>query len=479
MTRLIGPDELADVVAPITVGLLAGPIAGRGAELLRRIRGLDLVDLVSAEPGFTGSAGQVLRVVAVADRRCVLRIVGLGEEPTTADLRRAAMRCPADPASVSLLALESPDAAAVGPVLEGHVLGGWRYAEEADPDLTLVVDDPAGSAEAAARADRIAVATNWVRRLVEMPPNLLTPEEFAARIRRFAAEQAPGLVEVAEWDAAVLAERGFGGTLGVAAAQPSGARVVELRAAGAAGAPRTALAGKGITFDAGGIDLKRDPAEIAWMKSDMAAAAAVAAAVVTAAALGSARSIHAVLPITENMPGSRAQRPGDVVRHPDGRRTEVVDTDSEGRLVLADAIAWLAATDADEIVDVGTLTDSGALGTGYWGCWSTSADLAGALVAAGERSGDRGWLLPLHDAYADLLESRVADAANAPLDAADTGVVAATFLRPFAADVPWAHIDNGSGAWLERPSGEWPAGPTGTPVRALIEYLTSSISSVY
>lgn len=478
MTRLIGPDELADVVAPITVGLLAGPIAGRGAELLQRVRGLDIVDLASAEPGFTGSAGQVLRLVAAADRPCVLRIVGLGEEPSTADLRRAAMRCPADATSVSLLALESPDAAAVGSVVEGHLLGGWRYAEEAGPDLALVVDDPA-AAEAAARADRIAVATNWVRRLVEMPPNLLTPEEFAARIRRFAAEQAPGLVEFAEWDARALAERGFGGTLGVAAAQPSGARVVELRAAGAPGAPRTALAGKGITFDAGGIDLKRDPTEIAWMKSDMAAAAAVAAAVVTAAALGSTRSIHAVLPITENMPGSRAQRPGDVVTHPDGRRTEVVDTDSEGRLVLADAIAWLAATGPDEIVDVGTLTDSGALGTGYWGCWSTSAELAGALVAAGERSGDPGWLLPLHDAYAELLESRVADAANAPSDAPDTGVVAATFLRPFAADVPWAHIDNGSGAWLERPSGEWPAGPTGTPVRALIEYLTSSINSVY
>jgi leucyl aminopeptidase len=249
--------------------------------------------------------------------------------------------------------------------------------------------------------------------------------------------------------------------------------VVELVVAGTG--PVTALAGKGITFDSGGINLKRDPGEIAWMKSDMAAAAAVAAAVVVASALGSPRSLHAVLPITENMPGSRAQRPGDVVTHPGARTTEVSDTDSEGRLVLADALAWLAATSPAELIDVGTLTDSGALGTAFWGCWSNSDALAGSLVAAGDRSGDRGWRLPLHDSYFALLESRVADLRNAPTDAPDTGVVAATYLGSFVGAVPWAHIDNGSGAWLEREAGGWPDGPTGTPTRALIEYLVSPL----
>jgi leucyl aminopeptidase len=207
------------------------------------------------------------------------------------------------------------------------------------------------------------------------------------------------------------------------------------------------------------------------MKSDMAAAASVAAAVIAAAALGRTAPVVAILPVAENMPGGSALRPGDVVSHPGGRTTEVLDTDCEGRLVLADALGWLAQQRPQHIVDVGTLTDSGAVGTAFWGCWATSDEVGTALVNAGSRVFDPGWALPLHPTYVALLPSRVADIANASPDAPDSGQLAATYLRTFVGDVPWVHVDNGSSAWLERDSYPWPAGPTGTPVRALVEFL--------
>jgi leucyl aminopeptidase len=320
------------------------------------------------------------------------------------------------------------------------------------------------------RAVIVAGVTNWVRQLVEMPPNELGPEEFAEAIVALATEVAPGAVSVHVSDRAELVERGFGGTLGVGAGSARPPRVLELEVGPRAG-DVLGITGKGITFDAGGINLKRSASELAWMKSDMAAAAAVAGAVIAAAALGTARSLHAVLPIAENLPGGSAQRPGDVVTHPGGRTTEVTDTDSEGRLVLADAIAWLTLCGVTAIVDVGTLTDSGAVGVEYWGCWTTSPALASELISAGVAAGDPGWRLPLHESYEDLIASRVADSANSPLDVPDIGQLAATYLRPFAGDVPWVHIDNGSGAWLERDTRTLPAGATGTPTRALIQFL--------
>jgi leucyl aminopeptidase len=467
VAELISTLEIATSPGELVVGLFDGPTAGRGAEAVMASLGIDILRIAGTDPAFTGAEGQLLTVVTLGVAPIGFRLVGLGapESISTPVLRRAAMRAGAPTATVSLLALESPNDDVAAAVVEGHRLGGWRYGATTDGQLAVVGEGDT------ARAERVARATNWVRELVEMPPNLLTPAVFAERIRSFAVQEAPGLITVTNWDVALLAERGFGGTLGVGSAERDSTLAVELRYTAEQHTSTTAIAGKGITFDSGGINLKRDPSEIAWMKSDMAAAAAVAAAVITAAATGSRRSLHALLPITQNMPGSRAQRPGDVVTHPDGRTTEVTDTDSEGRLVLADALAWLAATHPDELIDVGTLTDSGSLGTEFWGCWSTSAALADALVAAGERSGDRGWRLPLHDGYAALLASRVADLANAPTDAPDTGVVAASYLRSFVGDVPWAHIDNGSGAWLEHDAPPWPEGPTGTPARALIEFL--------
>ncbi|WP_025155780.1 leucyl aminopeptidase family protein [Leifsonia aquatica] len=531
---LAGANELASVVADrpgstLVVGLRrhdGGLRSGPGAVAASRLLGVDLVALASAAlpptalaaadptadrspfatavlvlPGAGGSpagspGGGARRVVVCAlgdgagpdgqapDGQAPDGQAPDGQAPDAETVFGAALATArtAGGAIVSLLGLDLPDAAAIGLAAQGHRAGLWRYrpaevaadgAGPSTPELVVVTDQEGARRPAVAaaleRARIVADAVDWVRTVVETPPNLLGPRAFADAITAFAAGTAGDAVAVEVWDAAGLADRGFGGTLGVGAGSARPPLAVELRVAGTG--PTTALAGKGITFDSGGVNLKRDPGEIAWMKSDMAAAASVAAAVIAAAALGAAGPLHAVLPIAENMPGGGAQRPGDVVRHPGGRTTEVVDTDSEGRLVLADALAWLARDRPARLIDVGTLTDSGAVGTAFWGCWGTSSALADALIAAGRAAADPGWLLPLHPSYTDLLSSRVADIANCAVDVPDTGQLAATYLRTFIGDVPWVHIDNGSSAWLERDAAPWPAGPTAAPLRAVIELL--------
>lgn len=467
-------------------------VAGPGSAVAEKVLGASVVTIAGAALPATGrpletATVAVPRGAGAADGREVrpgglvrrVVIVDLGELPDGAApepgiIFGAALASSRGLAGdvVSLLALETADETGAGLVAEGHAAGRWRYSRSAarDEGEIIVATEVEVSDDLLLRARLASGAVAWVRSVVEAPPNQLGPQEFADAVVAYSDRVAGGAVTVDIWDAAALAARGFGGTLGVGAGSARPPLVVELRTDGVG--PVTALAGKGITFDSGGLNLKRDPGEIAWMKADMAAAAAVAAAVITSAALGRAGALHAVLPVAENMPGGGAQRPGDVVQHPDGRTTEVVDTDSEGRLVLADALAWLAAERPARLIDVGTLTDSGAVGTAFWGCWGTSEVLARELLTAGRAVADPGWLLPLHDSYSVLLESRVADVANCSAAAPDTGQLAATYLRTFTADVPWLHIDNGSSAWLERDTPSWPAGPTATPVRALIEMLS-------
>lgn len=479
----------------VVVGVFTGEhgaVAGRGGELLSAALGIDAVAPLAAGSDFTGAEGQLARVVVVADGdvRATLIGVGLGSEAAlTPDvLRAAAMRSAASArgaALTSTLALEGADAlASIRAVVEGVGLGDYRYshaASQAVPEtaeLRLLVAETVvpDAVSATIRLGAVAAeSANWVRQLVEMPGSSLGPAEFAAAIVARANELAPDAIEVSVWSTAEMAERGFGATLAVGAGSARRPCVVEMRSR-ADGTP-IALAGKGITFDAGGINIKQDGSELAWMKSDMAAAAAVAAAVIAAASLGVPTPVHVILPIAENMPGGNAVRPGDVVIHPGGRSTEVTDTDCEGRLVLADAIAWLAATRPRAIVDVGTLTNSGDVGTALWGCWTNTPALGRELVEAGLSSGDPGWVLPLVASYRSLLESPVADSANAAGDAPDSGQLAATYLEPFAAGVPWLHLDNGSGAYLERDAAEWPKGATGTPTRALIDYLRGAVVS--
>lgn len=207
------------------------------------------------------------------------------------------------------------------------------------------------------------------------------------------------------------------------------------------------------------------------MRSDMAGGAAVAAAVIAAARLGLPVPAVAVVPLAENMPGGGALRPGDVLTHRGGRTSEVVDTDCEGRLVIADALGYLAEREPAAMLDVATLTDAAGLGPALWAALGTDQALVAEMLAAGEAAGEPGWPLPLPAAYRDLLASPAADLRNTPAQGPDSTVMAAMFLREFAGSTPWVHIDNGSTAWLEYDTGLWPEGATGSPARALLRFL--------
>lgn len=456
-------------------GVSAGPLARHGEEPLR------------IRPGHPAGPGEIGTVLASPAGPEVVT-VGLGERAgvTVDRLRTAAMalgsRARGYRSVATTLALVGADrAAALAAVVEGFQLGAYRYRDGPDGagkppgGLTVYVGtDPAepGLLEALAVAIRAGEAVRWVRSMVDTPPTQLTPAIFAGHIDTMAAAAGVGC-EV--WSLEQARRAGFGGTAGVGGGSANPPVVVRLTYPGDGRPAALGLAGKGITFDAGGINLKRDPDEISWMKSDMAGAAAVAAAVCAAAGLGSAQPVVAVLPLAENLPGRGALLPGDVVTHPDGTHTEVLDTDNEGRLVLADAIAYLASQQVSAIIDVGTLTDGGAVGHLLWGCWGTSSPLVDRLLAAGARVGDAGWALPLRVEYRALFDSVVADRANRARDVPDSGTMAATFLRDFPGSTAWAHVDNGSTAYLDADLPPWPHGPTGSPTRALLELLLEGL----
>lgn len=423
--------------------------------------------LLAKDKAFTGEAGQVSALL-ISENLPATLAVGLGQrDKFDADtLRRAAMAAAqaSGGRGAVVFALDISDDMAVRAVTEGFLLGRYDYAKNDDASLTVLARSPDERAFAIGRA--AASRANWVRRLVETPPNALPPRAFADIL---VAEAAKLGIAAEIWDDAALSARGFGALQAVGSGSKNAPLAVRLE--NGSGAKRLGLAGKGMTFDSGGINLKRKLTEIAWMKADMAAAAAVAGAIFAAAELGADPEILAILPIAENMPSGSAVRPGDVVAHPDGRRTEITDTDCEGRLILADAIAFLAKSNVEAIIDVGTLTDGGGVGTALWGCWTNEASLAKTMTEAGNLAGEPGWHLPLRAEYERLLASKVADIANYSLDAGDSGQLAATYLRSFAGPKPWLHIDIGGCAYLEQASAPWPQGATGAPLRALLQLL--------
>jgi leucyl aminopeptidase len=242
---------------------------------------------------------------------------------------------------------------------------------------------------------------------------------------------------------------------------------------GARKAPHVVLVGKGITFDTGGLNIKPGESMIN-MKRDMTGAAVVLAVMAALADVGCAIRVTGLLCIAENSIGGAAMRPGDVLRHYGGRTTEVVNTDAEGRLVLADGLAWATdKLDPDVLVDVATLTGGikVALGLETGGLFASDDGLAAALVRAGRDAGEPLWRMPLADEYAEKLSSKVADAINAPLMA--QAITAALFLRPFTAGLPWAHLDLASVGDALEERFEWTTGPTGFGARLLLRWLGS------
>ena len=328
--------------------------------------------------------------------------------------------------------------------------------------------DREGTARAVARGRTIGECTNFARALANEPGNVLTPREFAARVE--AATASVGLA-VDTLDETRMRALNMGLLLGVSqgSAEPPRLSVIRHDPPGAPASPVIAFVGKGITFDSGGISIK--PAEgMDRMKDDMSGGAAVAAAMRALALLNAPYRVIGIIPMSENMPGGRALRPGDVITGAGGKTVEIINTDAEGRLVLGDALWYAQQLGATHIIDIATLTGACmvALGRTASGLWGTPEPWVETVRAAATRAGDRVWPMPLFDEYRDQLKSEIADLVNSAGRAAGA-VTAAWFLREFVDDRPWAHLDIAGTAWAEDRKAYQPKGATGVAVRLLVE----------
>lgn len=371
--------------------------------------------------------------------------------------------------------------------VEGALLGGYRFhgakAKKDDAvDLARVVVRGALDDDDLKRALSTAKSVYWVRDRVNTPPNELYPAHFADLVSTACAELP---IEVEVWDEERLAQDGFGGILGVGGGSQRPPRLVALRYRPEGATAHVALVGKGITFDSGGLSLK-PAASMVGMKYDMTGSATVAGAIMAAAELGAPVSITAWMCLAENMPSGTALRPNDVITIRGGKTVEVLNTDAEGRLVLADGLQAASEENPDLIVDVATLTGAArvALGERYAGLMGHEG--ARELIQeAALNQGELVWPMPLPEELRKGLESDVADIANVATGSTLGGMlVAGLFLREFVGErevdgvstrIPWAHLDiAGPASNSSGPYGHTPKGPTGAVVRTLIELVLDS-----
>jgi len=314
--------------------------------------------------------------------------------------------------------------------------------------------------------------TLLVRDLVNTPPSDKRPPELAERVRTEA--EAAGLA-VRVFDEAALVEGGFGGILGVGQGSAVEPRLVELTYEPDGGERHVVLVGKGITFDTGGLSLK--PSEsMAGMKADMAGAATVLGVMVALRDLGVTAKVTGLLAIAENMPGGDAIRVSDVLTHRDGQTVEVMNTDAEGRLVLADALAYATESEPDVMIDLATLTGAQivALGEEVTAVLSDDEALVEELRGAAGRTGEYLWPLPLHAPYAEHLKSEVADHKNIGKRGVAGTIIAGLFLKAFVGDTRWAHLDIAGPAFTDDGDDYLLAkGGTGVMVRTLLDWLAA------
>nr|MBA3768071.1 leucyl aminopeptidase [Acidobacteriota bacterium] len=366
-------------------------------------------------------------------------------------------------------------------VAEGARLGlyevdFYQHSEEKAPELerlTIIVSDVADELRAEiARAEIIAESVNWARALSDEPGAALPPREFARRAAEMAGEFG---LRVESLDADQVRERGLGGLWGVGrgSEEKPALIVVRYEPEGATdGDELWAFVGKGITFDTGGISIKHG-LDMYEMKTDMAGGAAVLGALRAIAQLKPRRRIVGIIPAAENMPSGHAIKPGDVVKTLAGYTIEVVDTDAEGRLVLADGIAYARQLGASSIVDLATLTGSiiVALGDHRTGLFSNHDEWATRVGEAAGRAGEPTWRMPVSDDYKKRIESAIADFKN--YGGRPDATAAALLLSKFAADTPWVHLDIAGTAWYDEAQPHAPKGSTGTGVRTLVELALS------
>ncbi len=466
LSRPAAADTLIFAVGKDALGTL--PIGAsallRGAAKATRFNGEAGVTLES----FVEEKGETVRVLLLG--------IGGGSD---ADLERAggALVAKLATSGAAHAAVEFPagvSGTGAARLAYGAKLRSWRIdtyrtrlPEKAKPTLTAVTVVSADAGAAWERLAAVAEGIAFTRELVSEPANILYPESFVERCRHLTELG----VELTILDETQMAELGMGSLLGVAQGSVRKPRILALRWDGTDGAQKTplALVGKGVTFDTGGISLKPG-AGMEDMKWDMGGAAAVVGAIKALAGRKAKAHVVGICGLVENMPDGNAQRPGDVVTSMSGQTIEVINTDAEGRLVLADVVTWTQRTFKPEIlIDLATLTGAMivALGDQFGGLFANDEGLAADLIAAGTASGDPLWRFPLTEAYDKLIDSPIADMKNMGARGAGS-ITAAQFIKRFVDEgVKWAHLDIAGMVWADKPGPVWDKGATGFGVRLL------------
>jgi len=365
-------------------------------------------------------------------------------------------------------------------VTEGALLGLYafrRYITKKENDfgeikrLLIVGREKPRLEQAITRGRIMAEAANWARDLVNEPANYMTPSQMAESARQLAKSY--GLkVEVLEREQ--MAKLGMGALLGVAQGSQQPPKFIILSYKGSdSDEVDVALVGKGITFDSGGISIKPSQG-MAEMKGDMGGGAAVMATLIALAQLKPKTNVIAIVPATENLPSGSALKPGDILTAMNGKTIEVLNTDAEGRLILADALSYARKLGAKSIIDVATLTGACrvALGTLCSGVFSNNQELTDKVIAAGNEAGELVWQLPMYDEYKEQLKSDVADVKNIG-NRYGEAITGAKFLEEFIDDTPWVHLDTAGTNETDKEKGYLVKGATGVPVRTLVNLILS------
>ncbi|MFE1177193.1 leucyl aminopeptidase [Streptomyces sp. NPDC058773] len=473
-----------------------GVVVAPGAEAVDKAFGGKLAAVLETL-GASGAEGEVTKLPAADGLKApVVLAVGLGDAPAKGDgFDHEALRRAAGSAARALtgskkagFALPLEDAEAAAAVSEGALLGAYSYiagrgngarngkgAKKNDAksaplgEAALLGGKPRDKEfkAAAARSEALAAEINRARDLINLPPNDLDPKAFAAEAQAAAKEFG---LKVEVLDEKALKKGGYGGLMGVGQGSQTPPRLVRIAHTHPKADKTLALVGKGITYDSGGISLK--PAgHNETMKCDMSGAAAVFAAVVAAARLGLQVNVTGWLALAENMPSGSATRPGDVLTMYSGKTVEVLNTDAEGRLVLADALTRASEESPDAIVDVATLTGAMVLALGHrtFGIMANDDAFRTSVHEIAEEVGEQSWPMPMPSELRKGMDSPVADLANMG-ERMGGGLVAGLFLKEFIGEgIPWAHLDIAGPAFHEgAPWGYTPKGGTGSAVRTLV-----------
>jgi len=476
----------------LDVGMLA-VLCPKGAAAPDALTALDsllggAIGRAWARGSFTGKRDDVLHLSGGATGPERVILVGMGDAADfSLALKRAAQLAGrrANAATVRSIAVLVPaglDVRGVEQVIVGASMGAWEYRELKTPpteprtpleSIAVLVDDEAAAADGLASGEAIAAGYALARRLQMMPGNLCTPDTLADAGRDIAARHG---LEVTVLGRREMESLRMGSLLCVAQGTPQEPRLVALEYKGAGDARPIVLAGKGVCFDTGGISIKPAPG-MEWMKYDMSGAAGVLGAMEAIARLGLPVNVVGLIGAVTNMPSGTAINPGDVVQAANGTFIEIVNTDAEGRLVLADVLHYAKKYDPVAVIDAATLTGAVVIGLGnsLMGVLGTDPALVRDVLAAGARAAEPGWELPLWPDYEEQIKSDTADIKNTGGRAAGT-ITAALFLKVFADGMPWVHLDVAGTAYSETDLVSLPKGPTGRPVGTFVEFVRARIS---